>query len=70
MPIANCGFPPVAIVPGSNPPRVITGRDALVFKGPTTAVEIGFNPRLATRRQPATPRDSTGDLTSEMNRLG
>jgi predicted aspartyl protease len=46
MPIASCGFAPFVVVPGTNPPRVIPGRDALVFKGPTTAVEIGFNPDL------------------------
>jgi len=46
MPIANCGFPPVSIIRGSNPPKVLSGRDALVMKGPTTAVEIGFNPDL------------------------
>jgi hypothetical protein len=45
MPIANCGFPPITTIPG-NPPRVVSGRDALVMKGPTTAVEIGFNPDL------------------------
>src|SRR5438093_12968301 len=46
MPIANCGFPPVSIIRGSNPPKVLSGRDALVLKGPTTSVEIGFNPDL------------------------
>lgn len=42
-PIANCGFPPLVLVPGSTPPRFITGRDLLVMKGPTVGVEIGFN---------------------------
>jgi predicted aspartyl protease len=46
VPIANCGFPPFSIIPGSNPPKVQAGRDLLVMKGPTTAVEIGFNPDL------------------------
>lgn len=45
MPIADCGFPPMTVVAG-NPPRFISGRDALVMKGPTTQVEIGFNPDL------------------------
>ncbi len=44
MPIANCGFPLVTIAPGTDPPQFISGRDALVMKGPTTGVEIGFNP--------------------------
>jgi predicted aspartyl protease len=46
MPIANCGFPPVLVVPGTTPPKVISGREALVRKGPTIAVEIGFDPDL------------------------
>ena len=46
MPIADCGFPPITIVPGSNPPKILRGRDLLVAKGPTTAVEIGFNPEF------------------------
>lgn len=44
MPIANCGFPLATPVPGTDPPQFISGRDALVMKGPTTGVEIGFNP--------------------------
>ena len=47
MPIANCGFPPiVGVVPGSNPPKLIRGRDALIRKGPTISVEIGFHADL------------------------
>ena len=46
MPIANCGFPNISVVPGSKPPRIISGRDALAIQGPTIAVEIGFNPDL------------------------
>lgn len=46
MPIANCGFPPVIPIAGSKPPRFRSGRDALLIKGPTTQVEIGFNPDL------------------------
>jgi len=45
MPIANCGFH-ASIVPGSSPPKFITGRENLVRKGPTISVEIGFNPDL------------------------
>lgn len=46
MTIANCGFPPVGVVPGSNPPKFVTGSEVLVVKGPTLAVEIGFHPDL------------------------
>jgi predicted aspartyl protease len=46
MPIADCGFPIISIAPGSNPPRFVTGQEALVLKGPTTRVEIGFNADL------------------------
>jgi predicted aspartyl protease len=45
-PIADCGFPPFQVVPGSQPPRLILGRDVLAAKGPTIAVEIGFNQDL------------------------
>jgi len=44
MPITDCGFPAIALVPGANPPQFIAGRDALVRKGPTLSVEISFNP--------------------------
>jgi predicted aspartyl protease len=46
VPIASCGFPIVSLIPGSNPPKTISGRDALISKGPTISVEIGFNPSL------------------------
>ena len=46
MPIANCGFPPATQIVGTDPPRFISGRDALLMQGPTTAVEIGFNADL------------------------
>jgi len=50
MPIADCGFPPVNLVPGTGTPtipaQVVLGPDALITKGPTTAVEIGFDPGL------------------------
>jgi predicted aspartyl protease len=46
MPITSCGFPVRVLVPNSNPPQFISGRDLLVAKGPTTSVEIGFNPDL------------------------
>ena len=46
MPIANCGFPQVVPIPGSDPPRSISGQSALIIYGPTTPVEIGFNPEL------------------------
>jgi hypothetical protein len=46
MPIANCGFPAMAVVSGTKPPRFIAGRDALVQKGPTISVEIAFNPDM------------------------
>jgi predicted aspartyl protease len=45
-PIADCGFPPISLVPGSNPPRLVVGKEALVEKGPTTPVAIGFAPGL------------------------
>lgn len=45
MPIADCGFPPYQVL-GTTPPRVMTGAQALIAKGPTAAVEIGFNPGL------------------------
>lgn len=44
MPIADCGFPPFGTVPGSNPPQVVGGHILLLQKGPTTSVEIGYNP--------------------------
>ena len=44
MPIADCGFPAIAVVPGSNPPQFISGSTQLAIKGPTVAVEIGFDP--------------------------
>jgi hypothetical protein len=46
MPIADCGFPAASIIPGSSPPELISGQEALVLKGPTTRVEIGFNADL------------------------
>ncbi|HTT84386.1 MAG TPA: aspartyl protease family protein [Rhizomicrobium sp.] len=46
MPIADCGFPPFFIVPGTAPPQIITAPQHLALKGPTIAVEIGFNPGL------------------------
>jgi predicted aspartyl protease len=46
MAIANAGFQPASVIPGSNPPRLITGRDALTIQGPTLMVEIGFNPDI------------------------
>ncbi len=45
-PIADCGFPPIWVVPGTNPPQMITGSDNLMMKGPTTSVAIGFDPNL------------------------
>ncbi len=44
MPIADCGFPPIGLLPGINAPQ--TGPTLLILKGPTTLVEIGFNPGL------------------------
>jgi predicted aspartyl protease len=44
--IANCGFPPVTVVPDTDPPQVISGQNALVFIGPTVPVEIGFSPDM------------------------
>jgi len=46
MPIADCGFPPLTVVPGSNPRQVVLGSRMLVDKGPTTSVQIGFTPDL------------------------
>jgi len=45
-PISDCGFPAVSIAPNSNPPQIILGRNLLIQKGPTVAVEIGFDPGL------------------------
>jgi predicted aspartyl protease len=44
MPIADCGFPQVGIIPGTSPPQLVTGSILLARKGPTTSVEIGYNP--------------------------
>jgi hypothetical protein len=46
MPIADCGFPPVSVVPGTMPPQISLGPHLLTAKGPTTHVEIGFDPGL------------------------
>jgi len=50
MPIADCGFPPANLVPGTGvgtvAPKFIRGLDALILQGPTTMVEIGFDPGL------------------------
>jgi hypothetical protein len=46
MPIADCGFPPVSVIPGTNPPQFAIGTQLLMVKGPTIAVEIGFNAGL------------------------
>lgn len=45
-PIADCGFPPRSIIPGSSPAKLITGLELLIQKGPTIAVEIGFDQGL------------------------
>jgi len=46
MPIADCGFPPISLDNSVTPPKVVFGKDALIQKGPTVPVEIGFNPGL------------------------
>jgi predicted aspartyl protease len=45
-PIANCGFPPLLQVPGTDPVRFVTGSEVLVWKGPTLGVDIGFNQEI------------------------
>lgn len=46
MPVADCGFPPIQMVPGPQGPRIVTGPQMLLAIGPTIAIEIGFNPDL------------------------
>lgn len=46
MPIADCGFPSALPIPNTDPQQFLSGRDALIRVGPTTAVEIGFIPDL------------------------
>jgi predicted aspartyl protease len=47
VPICDCGHPHSIIVHTPNsPPIVHNGRDALVISGPTTLVEVGFDPGL------------------------
>lgn len=48
-PIADCGFPPIIVVPNTDPnqpPTIIPGPVQLVQKGPTVPVVIGFDPSL------------------------
>lgn len=45
--IADCGFPPIVPVPTpSGQVQIQTGQQILVFKGPTTLVEVNFDPGL------------------------
>lgn len=46
MPIADCGFPPIQVIHGPQGPQIVPGRQLLLLKGPTIAVEIGFNADL------------------------
>lgn len=63
-PIADCGFPPVSVVPGSNPPQIVVGSVALVEKGPTTPVAIGFAPGLF-HTDPATVEATVRSVLTE-----
>jgi predicted aspartyl protease len=60
-PIADCGFPPISVVPGSSPPQIVIGPLALMLKGPTTPVAIGFAPGLF-HTDPATVQATVEDL--------
>lgn len=44
MPIASCGFPFTHEIPGSDPPEVVTGSELLREIGPTTFVEVAYDP--------------------------
>jgi predicted aspartyl protease len=47
MPIADCGFPPAFPVVGpGGQVQLQTGQQALIIKGPTTLVEVDFDPSL------------------------
>jgi len=43
MPITNCGFPPMSVIGAPPNIQITSGAQHLVFKGPTTQVEIGFD---------------------------
>jgi predicted aspartyl protease len=47
MPVTDCGFPPFSpVVHAGGLVQMVTGQQALMSKGPTTRVEVDFDPGL------------------------